>query len=80
MSNGEISFTLSRDECLVLFDFIGKIESSHGEHLSLNQSETIVFENMESILEREISEQFRKDYGQLVADAQERVIAARSGD
>lgn len=64
----DVELKLSKDEALVLFEFLGRF--SQQEILGIeDQSEARALWNLECALEKELSEPFREDYSNLVRNA-----------
>jgi hypothetical protein len=72
MSGGDVTLSLSRDEALVLFEWITVF--TERDDVALNdQAEQFVLWKLEGMLEKELVEPLRPDYGALLAAARERV-------
>ena len=67
-----VSFTLSRDEAIVLLDWLRRFNSVTG-HGFEDQAEQRVLWNLESSLEALLAEPFKADYDKLLAAARSRV-------
>lgn len=71
-SNDKIALTLSRNEALVLYDFLARFEDS--DTLSIqDQAESRVLWNICSDLERSIAELLTADYFALLQEARDKI-------
>lgn len=68
----EVTLRLSRDEALVLFEWIHRFNSEEG-HRFEDQSEQRVLWNLEASLESTLVEPFKPEYGEILAAARSRV-------
>jgi hypothetical protein len=67
-----VTFTLTRDEAIVFFDFLSRF--SRSEQLSIeHQAEERVLWDLECMLESTLHEPFSANYAQRVAEARENV-------
>ena len=73
MDSKNVNILLTEDEAIVLFEFLGRIKESNGSNSFEDQAEERVLWNIECILEKELSEQFRADYQEIVKKARENV-------
>lgn len=62
MENNRINIELNKDEAIVLFEFLERFNETEGNHLFEDQAEQNVLWNIESILEKKLSELFKKNY------------------
>jgi hypothetical protein len=79
MSNqATIQLNLNRDEAIVLFDFLQReIDRRNGTGLKPlvnHESELWALNGLNSLLERELAEPFRKDYPSLLSQAQKTLV------
>lgn len=72
MAGDPVHVELSRDQALVLFEWLSRFDKS-GDPSFVDPGEQAVLWVLEGILESNLSEQFRPDYSDLVAQARERV-------
>jgi len=68
----QVTLTLPPDEAVVLFEWLTRFNSSDGQPFE-DQAEQRVLWNLEASLESILSEPFRPDYAQILADARSRV-------
>ena len=73
MDQEKIDLSLTRDEALVLFEWLAKINSAEDSKLFSDTAEQQVLFNLESLLEEKLVEPFKDDYEQLVIKARERI-------
>ncbi|WP_028708979.1 hypothetical protein [Propionicicella superfundia] len=69
----EISIALSREQALVLFEWLARTGSADQPAAFADQAEQRVLWDLESALESVLTEPLREDYGELVAAARERL-------
>jgi hypothetical protein len=67
----EINLKLNKEEALVLFEFLVKINKN--ENLFSNHAEQKVLEIMECILEKELEDIFSKDYKMILENAYKKI-------
>ncbi|MGO4431754.1 hypothetical protein AB4Y88_00200 [Paenarthrobacter sp. RAF9] len=67
-----ISFKLSRDEALVLFDWLARFNKSNSSNLT-DQAEQRVLWDIESSLESVLIQVFSEDYSSLLDEARGRL-------
>jgi len=68
-----INIELSKDEAIVFYEFLGRFNNIENNSIFEDQSEQGVLWDMECILEKKLSEPFRKDYSEIVKVARENV-------
>ena len=68
-----ISLELNREEALVFFEFICRFNEIEDNKFILDKSEKIVLWNLESLLEKELSEPFSDNYKEIVQKAREKI-------
>ena len=68
----DVTLTLSRDEALVLFDWLHRFNSGEG-HRFEDQAEQRVLWNLEASFESTLAEPFNPAYGEILAAARSRV-------
>jgi len=71
--NDKISFILSREEAIVLFDWLSRFNEMGKSEMFHDQSEERVLWDMESLLERTITEAFYSNYSEILSKAREKV-------
>ena len=69
----EVNIRLTKDEAFVLFDFLGRFNENEDNNIFEDQSEQRVLWNIESILEKELSEPFKKDDNEALKLARDNV-------
>jgi hypothetical protein len=72
-----VTLALSRDEALVLFDWIARFNSQSGRTFD-DQAEERVLWNVEAMLESRLTEPFDPNYKQLLQGARSRVRDAEA--
>lgn len=73
MDNDTIVLELTRNEAIVLFEFLGRFNHKDHKELFEDQAEQRVLWDIEAILEKHLSESFRQDYSMIIAHAREAV-------
>lgn len=73
MNSKNVNIQLTKDEAIVLFDFLGRFNKIVDPKQFLDQAEERVLWNIESMLEKELSEPFLADYQEIVNKARENV-------
>lgn len=74
MSNGKLLLELSKDEALVLFDILARLNEDEGfEKLLSDDIERKIFWDMESTLESKLSEPLSSDYNDRLKDAKQKL-------
>lgn len=68
----EVNIKLSKDEALVLFEFLSRYSDSEMLNIE-HQSEARALWNLASIFEKELAEPLKKEYGELLEAARERL-------
>jgi len=72
-NNQKVNIELSKDEAIVFFEFLGRINEIENNSMIEYQSEQRVLWDIECILEKNLSEPFRKDYSEILKKARENV-------
>jgi hypothetical protein len=70
--NKAVSIELSRDEALVLFEWLAGLETAK---VAIGEAEQRVLWRIEAVLERSLAEPFARDYADLVEQARRRILA-----
>lgn len=73
MTDKKVNIELSKEEAIVLFEFLSRFNESDDLSRFKDQSEQRVLWDIECILEKELSEPFRADYQEIVNKAREHV-------
>lgn len=73
MKSNQLNIELTKDEAIVLFEFLGRFNEKEDDSLFEDQSEQRVLWNIECILEKKLSEPFNKDYNDILKLARENV-------
>lgn len=68
----DVNLTLSRDEAVVLFEWLHRFNSKEG-HRFEDQAEQRVLWNLEASLESTLVEPFKPEYREILATARSRV-------
>lgn len=71
--NDEVSIGLSRDQALVLFEWLARTGSGEQPAAFEDQAEQRVLWDLEAALEKHLAEPFRSDYRDLLEAARSRV-------
>jgi hypothetical protein len=72
-SKDGIKIEFSKDEAIVLFDWISRINEGEATNLRLDQAEMRILWDLEASFEKVINEIFAEDYNKIVAQAKQRV-------
>jgi hypothetical protein len=67
---------LSRDEALVLFEWLHRSEDEDRASPPEHPAEQVALWNLSALLERELVEPFKQNYSQLVVEARERLASS----
>ena len=73
MTTEKINIELSKEEAIVLFEFLGKFNENDDLSRFEDQAEQRVLWDIECILEKELSEPFQADYQEIVKKARDKV-------
>lgn len=73
MNAKKVNIELTKEEAIVLFEFLGRFNENDDFNRFEDQSEQRVLWDIECILEKELSEPFRTDYQEIVKKAREKV-------
>ena len=73
MSDKNVNIELTREEAIVLFEFLGRFNKNDDLSRFEDQSEQRVLWDVECILEKKLSEPFQADYQEIVKKARELV-------
>ncbi|PKG44343.1 hypothetical protein [Psychroflexus sp. MES1-P1E] len=73
MADDKVNIELTKEEAIVLFEFLGRFNETDDLNRFEDQSEQRVLWDVERILEKELSEPFRADYQEIVKKARETV-------
>lgn len=68
-----VTITFTKDEALVLFDFISRFNAESREYPFEDQAEQRAMWNFECLFERALVEPFLEDYLKIIADARDRL-------
>jgi hypothetical protein len=71
--DNELTIRLTRDEALVLFDWISRFSAAGGADRFEHGSEQLILWHLEAILEKELIEPFDDNYRGLLQAARERL-------
>jgi len=73
MTVNKINIGLTKEEAIVLFEFLARFNEQERKELFEDQAEKRVLWDIECILEKELSEPFSSDYLEIVKKAREKV-------
>lgn len=73
MSDEKVNIELTKDEAIVLFEYLGRFNENEDRGKFEDQSEQRVLWDIECILEKQLTEPFRADYSEIVIKAREKV-------
>ncbi len=73
MTNNKVNIELTKEEAIVLFEYLGRFNENDNLEKFEDQAEQRVLWDIECILEKELSEPFRADYQEIVKKAREAV-------
>jgi hypothetical protein len=73
MSEQKVNIELTKEEAIVLFEFLGRFNEIEDSNKFEDQAEHRVLCDIECILERKLSEPFGADYQEIVMKAREAV-------
>lgn len=71
--NNQMNIVLTKNEALVLFEFLSRFNESDKKELFEDQAEEKVLWDIEALLERQLSEPFRRNYSKIIKQAREQV-------
>jgi hypothetical protein len=71
--SGDVTITLTSDEALVLFELLHRWEDTDRVSTPQHKGEQVALWNLSALLERELTEPFDSQYGDLVAAAKARL-------
>ncbi|MFC1542614.1 hypothetical protein ACFL4M_01865 [Pseudomonadota bacterium] len=74
MSLSNVEMSLSKDEAIVLFEFLSRFSDTETLKIE-HQSEERVLWMLTCLLEKELVEPFERNYSEILSQAQERLIA-----
>lgn len=69
MDSDKVNIALTKDEAIVLLEFLRKFNNQNQSDLFNDQAEQRVFWDIECLLEKVLVEPFRKDYSEIVKRA-----------
>lgn len=72
-ASDKISFDLSKDEALVLFEFLARFNKEPRANVFEDQAEERVLWHLEALLERQLLEPFDPSYAKLLQEARDRL-------
>ncbi len=71
--NEEINIKLTKDEALVLFEFLARFNQTDNTDIFEDQAEQRVLWDIECILEKQLTELFRPDYLDIIKKARNKI-------
>lgn len=72
MGNNEVNIKLTKDEAIVIFEFLSRFSNKDSLNIE-HQAEERALWNLACVFEKELSEPFNKDYDKLLEAARERL-------
>jgi hypothetical protein len=69
-----INIELTKDEALVLFDFLGRFNKSNHEDIFQDQAEQKTLWNLEALLEKTLSEPFMTNYKDIIKQSRDNIL------
>ena len=73
MQNQKVKLELTKDEAIILFEIIDRLNKSDGKIEIQDQAEQRMFWNIECLLEKELEEPFCNNYNEIVELAKKRL-------
>ncbi len=73
MSKEKIIIELTKDEAIVLFEFLDEFNKKDNKELFSDQAEQRVLWDIECVLEKQLSEPFKADYLEIVRQARKKI-------
>lgn len=73
MNEENINIELTKDEAIVLFEFLTRFNNQNNPDIFDDQAEQRVLWNFESLLEKKLTAPFRPDYLDIVKKARDKV-------
>ena len=73
MSNNKVNIELTKEEAIVLFEFLSRFNENDAFDKFEDQAEQRVLWNIECVLEKELSEPLRDDYKEIIEKAREKI-------
>ena len=73
MKDNQLNISLTKDEAIVLFEFLGRFNEKEDDNLFEDQAEQRVLWDIECILEKELVEPFQENYARILELARENV-------
>jgi len=71
VSDQKINIELTKNEAIVLFEFLARFNEKDNKDTFEDQAEQRVLWDIECVLEKQLSEPFRADYQEIVKKARE---------
>ena len=71
MSEQKVNIELTKNEAIVLFEFLARFNEKDNKDTFEDQAEQRVLWDIECVLEKQLSEPFRADYQEIVKKARE---------
>ncbi len=69
----ETTIKLNKDEALVLFEFLSRINDKELKEIFEDQAEQKILWNLEGQLEKQLVEPFKPDYKDIIKEARNRI-------
>ena len=71
--NNKLNLEFTKNEALVLFEFLSRFNESDRKELFVDQAEERIMWDLEALLEKQLSEPFGNDYKEIIEKAREQV-------
>ncbi len=69
----KVTIELSKDEALVLFDFLGRFNQNSNESVFEHEAEQKALWNVEALLEKVLAEPFMPNYRDIIKQSRENI-------
>ena len=69
----KVTIELTKDEALVLFDFLGRFNQADNKNIFEDQAEQRTLWNIEALLEKTLVEPFMPNYADLVKQSRDKI-------
>ena len=70
----ELSINLTKNEALVLFDFLSRFNQSENNGIFEDKAEQKIFWTIEALLEKQLTEPFLPNYKDIICDARKEIL------
>ena len=69
----KVTIELTKDEALVLFDFLGRFNKADHENVFEDQAEQRVMWNIEAALEKTLVKPFKSNYSEIIKHSRDKI-------